>query len=102
MSFGTVVLGGGPAPTVATPPELVVLAGTGPQGPPGPAGTAGYDYVQPVAAATWTINHDLGYRPSVELLTTGGMEMVTEVVHTSVNQVVVLFVAPTAGSARLV
>lgn len=102
MSFGTIILGGGAAPTVATPPELVVLAGTGPQGPPGPAGSAGFDFEQASAAASWTINHNLGYRPGVELFTTGGMEMVAEVTHVSLNQVVVSFVTPTAGFARLV
>jgi hypothetical protein len=62
----------------------------------------GYLYTQDSPALTWTINHDLGYRPAVELYTVGGMEFEAEVVHTSENQCVVYLVKATAGFARLV
>lgn len=79
---------------------VVEQAASGPPGPPG--GTAGVNFIQPTPASVWTINHNLGYRPGVELLDTGGNEFVAQVLHTSVNQVVVTLADPIAGSARLV
>ena len=74
----------------------------GPKGDPGPPG-AGYhvQHDQPVAAATWTINHNLGLRPSVGVFTAGGQEVWAEVLHVSVNQVLISFDAPFAGFAIL-
>lgn len=72
----------------------------GPAGPAGPAGVA-VDYIQSAPSDTWTINHNLGFNPSVELLTTGGAEFEANVVHTSVNQTVVYIAMPLAGKARL-
>lgn len=49
---------------------------------------------------TWTINHDLGRQPaSVTLLTPGGVEILSDVVHVSVNQCVASFASPQAGRA---
>lgn len=79
----------------------VVHAGTpGLQGPPGTGG-AGYVHTQASPAATWTINHNLGFRPSVELIDAGGAEFDGEIVHTSLNQTVVYLDEATAGLARL-
>ena len=70
-------------------------------GPPanGGAGAASYLHTQSVASATWTVNHNLGYRPAVSVLSVGGMLMLAEVQHTSVNQAVVYFDQPTSGQA---
>ena len=65
------------------------------------AGQTSYVHTQSSAASTWTINHNLGFIPSVELFTTGGAEFDAEVVHTNVNTTMVYLVAPLAGSARL-
>ena len=48
-------------PTGATGPQGQV----GPTGPAGPQGASGgfFRYVQPVAAATWNITHNLGFYP---------------------------------------
>lgn len=75
----------------------------GPKGDPGPAGPAGptYEYVQTAPATQWVINHNLGFWPSVELRTVGGMEFDAEVLHMSNNQVIVLNTLPVAGTARL-
>jgi hypothetical protein len=64
-------------------------------------GDGGYDHVQSSPSATWTINHNLGYRPAVSLLSAGGVEMIAEIVHTSANQVVATFKQAVAGRARL-
>lgn len=85
----------------APSPSLVITAvEVGPQGPQGPPGEA-YVFQQLSASATWTINHNLGFKPSVELLNSGSQEIEGDVVHTSVNQTVISFTSPVLGSARL-
>jgi hypothetical protein len=71
-----------------------------PQGPPGPSAPT-YSHQQSDASATWTINHNLGFRPSVELLDNANREIEGAVHHISVNQVVAMFTRPVAGTARL-
>jgi hypothetical protein len=65
----------------------------------GGAGAPSYLHPQPAASTTWTVNHNLGYRPAVTALSVGGVEMFAAVVHTSVNQAVITFDQPTAGQA---
>ena len=67
------------------------------------ARAAGQAFVfsQPTPAQEWVINHNLGFRPSVELLSVGGAEIEGDVLHVSENQTLVSFVMPVAGSARL-
>ena len=72
----------------------------GPQGPPGPTG-AGFDFVQASPATVWTINHNLGYRPSVQMFNVGGLEVLGEIQHTSNNQTLITFNIAVAGTARL-
>lgn len=89
----------GASVSVGGPRVAVTFSRTG---SPGPSGTGGYNHSQGSASNTWTINHNLGYKPSVTLFTLGGVEFDAEVIHTSVNQCVVSLVIPTAGTARLV
>jgi hypothetical protein len=70
----------------------------GPAGPPG-NGEVQYTHTQAVASATWTVNHNLGYRPAVSVLSVGGALMLAEVIHISANQAQVFFDSPTAGQA---
>ena len=67
----------------------------------GGGGITAYVHDQASASFTWTINHNLGYRPSVELYDVGGQEYEAEVSHISSNQVVVNHSIPTSGFARL-
>lgn len=60
-----------------------------------------YTHIQASASDTWTINHNLGFKPSVEPFTVGGAEFDATVQHTSNNQTVVYLTIPLAGSARL-
>ncbi len=109
----------------------VVAGETGPRGPQGLQGTRGPDGLRgppgttgpkgergvrgysgagetPIyertceASATWTVNHNLGRRPSVSLVTPGGAEFDAEVVHVSENQLVVYLAAPAAGCVRCI
>lgn len=68
----------------------------------GPAGASGapippIQFLTPIA--TWVINHNLGRRPLVGVFTVGGVEMMAEIIHVSLNQVQVFFDNPTAGYA---
>ena len=79
---------------------VVTATTVGPQGPKGEAG-AGYNHQQTTASTTWTINHNLGFRPSVELLDSGSQVIEGDVSHPSINQTVVTLNLATAGLARL-
>jgi hypothetical protein len=98
----TVTEGDGSSTVVTVPVTSTVTATTvGPQGPKGDTGTA-FEYVQAAPATTWTINHNLGFRPSVELLDAGSQEIDGDVAHPTVNQTVVTLNPASAGLARLI
>lgn len=84
---------------VEVPATSTVAAIT--QGPQGPAGSGAYVHVQSTASTTWIINHNMGFRPSVELLDTGSQEIDGEIAHPSTNQTVVTLNPASAGLARL-
>ena len=65
------------------------------------AASAAYVHDQVAASSTWTINHNLGYRPSVELFDAGSQEFDGEVSHPTVNQTVVNLTTAVSGFARL-
>jgi hypothetical protein len=75
----------------------VVLVGT--QGVAG-AASAGVDFPFLTPSTTWTINHNLGIRPAVQLRTVGHVVFAGDVEHPTLNQAVVTFVSPFAGYAR--
>lgn len=80
---------------------------TGPEGPIGPQGESGpagvsYDFSQASASDYWLINHNLGFRPTVGVFDSAGVEVEAEVQHLNANQVAVSFSTPLAGIARLV
>ena len=60
-----------------------------------------YIHQQWVASQTWTINHNLGTRPTVSILDLGGNEVQADVAHMSANQLLIRFAIPIAGLARL-
>lgn len=61
---------------------------------------ASYIFTQVAPSEQWTINHNLGFRPIVMLLNSGGMEIDGEIVHLSENVVTASFGVPVAGMAR--
>lgn len=80
--------------------RVVKVSSEGIQGPPGASGGFLFVHTQSSASATWTINHNLGSFPSVELMTLGGVEMDGAIQHTSPNQTVITFNTPQTGIAR--
>ena len=81
---------------------VVTVTTAGPQGPGGGGAGAAYVHTQASPATTWTINHNLGFRPSVELLDSGSQEIDGAIAHPTVNQTVVTLNPATAGLARLI
>jgi hypothetical protein len=84
---------------VDQPESTIAIINAGPQGPP--AAGSGFTHNQVSALTTWTINHNLGYNPNVQVFSVGGLEILCEIHHTSINQTTVSFNTATAGSARL-
>ena len=91
---------------VAKATEVVTAVARGPQGPAGPVGPAGAvdDYTATFASAssTWTVNHNLGREPVIQVLTAGGVEMEAAIVHVSSNQAQVNFASPQTGRVRAI
>lgn len=82
--------------SLPTQPQFV-LAMRGVQGPSGNGSK--FTFVKTTPALIWTINHNLGAYPSIQILTPGGVEIEAYVVNTSVNQALVYFNAAASGSA---
>lgn len=59
-------------------------------------------HVQSVASTDWTIAHNLGYRPSVEVRTDGGVVRQVAVHHLSDFTLTISFLLPSTGTARLI
>ena len=56
------------------------------QGPPGRDGTAsGYTHTQAIAAAIWTVAHNLGRQPSVSVTDSLGALIYPDVTHVDLN-----------------
>lgn len=60
-----------------------------------------YEHFQNSPASTWTINHNLSYKPSVSIFSLGGIEIEAAIQHATNNQTIINFVVPTAGTATL-
>lgn len=71
-------------------------------GPPGPAGQPAYIHTQASASAEWVVNHNLGVRPLIVVLSPGGVEVEAHPIHMSTNQVRIHFAAPATGSVRCI
>lgn len=63
---------------------------------------AAFVFTQSAPASTWTINHNLGYVPSVEMFDSGSQEVDAAVSHPNANQTVIVFSVPLSGFARLI
>lgn len=79
-------------------PVAVELIAIGVPGPPGPSG--GYTHTQGAAATTWTIPHNLGYRPAVQAFTAGGLSVWGTLAHLDDNTCTLTFAVAITGTAR--
>lgn len=68
---------------------------------PSQTGHVTYTHSQASASSTWVITHNLGCRPAVTIVDSGGNVQIGEVLYNSDNQVTVTFSAAFSGYAYL-
>lgn len=82
---------------------------TGPTGPTGPGGiSAGdipalvsYNHNQAAPSTTWTVTHNLNFRPNVTVFDSGDTMVEGSVTHTSNTALTITFSAAISGKALL-
>jgi hypothetical protein len=96
----------------------VTIAYGGPQGVQGPTGPTGatgpgglgtaaiaalvsYTHNQAAASATWTITHNLNFRPNVTVFDSANTMVEGAVTHTNSNSLTIAFSATISGTAYL-
>jgi len=68
----------------------------------GAGGDKAFSHTQSASASSWTINHNLGKKPSVTITTLAtGAQVIGEVAYTNNNTLVVSFAAAVSGIAHL-
>lgn len=90
-------LPGPPGP--AGPPGLDGLEG--PQGPSGSELIINYTHTQGSPDTTWTIIHDLSYKPAVTIVDSAGTVVLGDIEYVGANTVLATFSAPFGGTAYL-
>lgn len=68
-------------------------------GTPASAASFAYTHTQGSPASTWSITHNLGWRPNVQVFDSGGTEVFGAITHDSVNSLTITFTAGGAPSA---
>jgi hypothetical protein len=103
---------------VVSQPVQLRVSPLGPPGVPGAPGAPGADgspgqpgqngimsvqtFTQVSPASVWTINHNLGRWPLIDLFSVGGVKIIGETSNLSLNTAQVTFDEPVAGSARYI
>jgi hypothetical protein len=64
--------------------------------------TLRYTHTQASPLATWTIPHNLGRKPVVQIFTIGGIEVEAQFIHLTDNTTQIIFDAPFSGIAILI
>jgi len=60
-----------------------------------------YIHTQSLSAATWVVNHNLGFYPAVTVVDSGENVVIGDVTYTSVNSLSISFTAAFGGKAYL-
>jgi hypothetical protein len=83
----------------APPAPQLVLSEVGMRGPSGVGATLFEESF--TDSNEWIVNHNFGRKPTaVQVLSTGGVEILADIVHISDNQLRVFFVLPFSGVVR--
>jgi len=109
----TLVIEGATDSLTSDAPTVVLTdVEAGPQGPAGPTGATGADgsgsanttvvHDQASASATWTITHNQGRYPTIDIIDSAGNHVIGDIKHNSINQVVATFDNAFAGKAIIV
>lgn len=75
--------------------------GPGGGGGGGTSGPQSYVYNQASPLLVWTINHNLGWYPSVTVLDTGGRQVEADLAYPTINRVTITFSVAFSGVAYL-
>lgn len=67
----------------------------------GGSGVGYYLYTQGTPAANWTITHNLGFHPDIQVFDSAGDQVEGDVTHVSINEITVHFSAAFSGWAYL-
>jgi len=88
--------------TVPGPPGPQGVRGLpGPTGPPATIPPLAYVHDQGSPSDLWVIDHNLGYRPAVTVVDSGGGVVIGDETYLDANTVEIRFVAPFGGKAYL-
>ena len=109
----TLVIEGATDSLTSDAPTVVLTdVEAGPQGPAGPTGADGAAgagsenstvvHDQASASATWTITHNQGRYPSIDIIDSSGNHVIGDIKHNSINQLVATFDNAFAGKAIIV
>ena len=82
----------------------VEITAPGPQGPAGSfnPGDVAYTHTQSVSSLTWTINHNLGFKPTAVVLDSAGTNCEGSFSYPSNNQMVITFNSAFTGTAYII
>ena len=94
LSIGTVTTGNTPSVTISGVSPAQVLDFVIPVG-----GT--YAHTQYSSSATWTVNHNLGFKPNVTVVDSAGTIIEGAIDYQTGNTIVLTFSAPFSGTAYL-
>lgn len=83
---------------IAQPKPLQIVAVVGAPGPTGPESEP-YLHTQGSASVEWTVNHNKGFKPVLQILSVGGVVVEADISHITDNQTKVFFAAPYSGYA---
>jgi hypothetical protein len=87
--------------TITTPgPNQYTVAVSGP-GSAGAAADLTYVHNQGSPAAVWSVPHNLGKYPAVDVVDTGGTQVIPTVLYNDINNVTITFGSATSGKAYL-
>jgi len=73
----------------------------GPQGPAGPTQTIAYTHTQNAVSSTWSINHNLGFKPNVTTVDSALFNIEGNVYHVDSNNLNIVFSIASTGTAYL-
>ena len=91
---------------VTTKNEKIIVGAVGARGPKGADGTfninqVSFTYEKQTPGTTWTINHNLNFRPAVTVMDYGTNNIECDIRHVNENQVVLTFSEVVSGYAYL-
>lgn len=79
----------------------LTLAEVGLQGVPGSSG-ASFEHLQSSPSDIWIVNHNLGFKPNVQVFDDQNRQIFAEIRHFSINQTRLIFNWPQTGFVRFI